>query len=127
MACTCRGEGVACTCRGEGDWHGMDTSVTSGSLKFSPHKTLVLDAVYDYVQAILNPLQGMLNALAYGGVWQLCSGCLKQRLVTSMSCSHETRGYSWSREYIDVDFRVGRGRIHSKRSQTKTPSETRSK
>ena len=76
------------------------------------------------MRAVLNPLHGMLNAIAYGGVCQWCGSCLKQCLIWSASCLLLPRDprLSWSDEYIDVDFRVGCGNIQSKRSQCQTPS-----
>lgn len=69
-----------------------------------------------HLQAIVNPLQGLLNAIAYGGVctvfWSWCCRRLKTMENTYIS--------SWSGEYIDVDFRVSRGKIlHAKRRETK--------
>ncbi len=72
-------------------------------------------------QAILNPLQGFFNAMAYGGVCHSFCGWLGRKLRPS----EDPYVSSWSGEYIDVDFRVNRGKIHqSKRSQAKnsTPS-----
>ena len=63
----------------------------------------------------MNPLQGLFNAIAYGGVctafWTwLC------RKFKSLETAYAS---SWSGEYIDVDFRVGRGKIHhTKRKNT---------
>lgn len=59
-------------------------------------------------QAVLNPLQGFLNVIAYGGLCQWCYSEVKQRM---RSRPVEPCVVSWSGEYIDVDFRVGRGNI----------------
>ena len=60
------------------------------------------------LQAIVNPLQGLFNAIAYGGVctsfWVWFRAKLKSREIPYVS--------SWSGEYINVDFRVSRGKIH---------------
>lgn len=71
------------------------------------------------VQAILNPLQGLLNAIAYGGVCYSLCAWVRHKLSDSYQ---EPRVCSWSGEYIDVDFRVSRGRIHQSKRQVKTPS-----
>lgn len=71
-------------------------------------------------QAIFNPLQGFFNAMAYGGLCHSAWGWLSRKLHPS----EDPYVSSWSGEYIDVDFRVNRGKIHqSKRSQIKTPPE----
>ena len=72
-----------------------------------------------FPQAILNPLQGFLNAIAYGGVCHSFCGWVGRKL----RASEDAYVSSWSGEYIDVDFRVSRGKIHqSKRSQMKNNS-----
>ena len=70
-----------------------------------------------FLQAIVNPLQGLFNAIAYGGVcttfWTwLC------RKFKSLETAYAS---SWSGEYIDVDFRVGRGKIHHTRRKKTGP------
>ena len=69
-------------------------------------------------QAVLNPLQGFFNAIAYGGMCHGFCGWLNRKFHPSDNPDVS----SWSGEYIDVDFRVSRGKIHqSKRSQVETP------
>lgn len=72
----------------------------------------IFDSTYIYIvwiiEAVLNPLQGFLNVIAYGGLCQWCYSEVKQRM---RSRPVEPCVVSWSGEYIDVDFRVGRGNI----------------
>lgn len=61
------------------------------------------------IEALTNPLQGLLNALAYGNTFQgmmRCFSAIKKKLEDTGS-----KYSSWSGEYIDVDFREGRGSI----------------
>ena len=64
------------------------------------------------MQAILNPLQGLFNAVAYGNLGVVCFDWLRQ------CCSRSNRLSYWSGEYIDVDFRVGRGNIRSSKRRS---------
>ena len=69
------------------------------------------------MQAVVNPLQGLFNALVYSNIvtatLRLCK-FLKMRLT-----SRGTMGTSWSGEFIDVDFRNGPGRIeHAQRRKS---------
>ncbi len=58
---------------------------------------------------MLNPLQGLLNAVAYGNMFESIWNCFKS-FKTKMENS--AKFSSWSGEFIDVDFREGtRGRI----------------
>ena len=61
---------------------------------------------------MLNPLQGLFNAIAYGNLGAVCLDWSRQVCRDSGAVAY------FSGEYIDVDFRVGRGSIHSK-SRTK--------
>ncbi|XP_064385154.1 G-protein coupled receptor 143-like [Halichondria panicea] len=70
------------------------------------------DPVYIYIvwllEAILNPLQGLLNAIAYGGVCTTFCTWVRNKY----SSPENLYVSSWSGEYIDVDFRVNKGKIH---------------
>ena len=68
-----------------------------------------------HTQAILNPLQGFFNAIAYGGICQTFCSWLCTKLKRK-----DPYVSSWSGEYIDVDFRVSRGRIHCSRRKIST-------
>jgi hypothetical protein len=70
------------------------------------------------LEAILNPLQGLFNAVTYGNLGVVCYGWLRQLCSRSGSVSH------FSGEYIDVDFRVGRGNIHSSKTAKRKSSNS---
>jgi ocular albinism type 1 protein len=70
------------------------------------------------LEAILNPLQGLFNAVAYGNLGVACYGWLRQLCLRRSAVGH------FSGEYIDVDFRVGRGNIHSSKTSKRRNSNT---
>lgn len=92
---------------------------THHTLTHSPHTTHSLTTLphttHSLTQAILNPLQGFFNAIAYGGICQIFCSWLCTKLKRK-----DPYVSSWSGEYIDVDFRVSRGRIHCSRRKIST-------
>jgi ocular albinism type 1 protein len=80
-----------------------------------PAYSSLYSSQYIYVvwllEAVLNPLQGLFNAIAYGNLGVVCLEWLRQVCRRSSALAY------FSGEYIDVDFRVGRGSIHSKRTK----------
>jgi hypothetical protein len=87
--------------------------VSPGTL--SPTPSFIYNPIYIYViwitEALFNPLQGLFNALAYGNTFH----CLKNGWTSTKNKCRDLRFKgtvtSWSGEYIDVDFRKGRGKI----------------
>ena len=52
---------------------------------------------------------------------EMCASGVELPEAGAASYSHETRGHSWSGEYIYVDFRAWRGKIHSKHFAVQDP------
>ena len=94
------------------------TLTTYHTLPHSPHSLTQHTPSHNtlpHTQAILNPLQGFFNAIAYGGICQTFCSWLCTKLKRK-----DPYVSSWSGEYIDVDFRVSRGRIHCSRRKIST-------
>ena len=99
--------------------HPHTTTLTTPShthhIPHTPSLTTLPHTIHSLTQAILNPLQGFFNAIAYGGICQTFCSWLCTKLKRK-----DPYVSSWSGEYIDVDFRVSRGRIHCSRRKIST-------
>lgn len=72
---------------------------------------------YTVPQAAVNPLQGLLNALAYGNTCQWLSKGFNS--LRNKISERYNRSYSGSSgEYIEVDFRKDRGSIWTNQRKT---------